>query len=108
MNARRRAVITRRRAPANGVNMSKTMSRKPHVTFYTKPGCHLCDEAKLEMARACCDDLFTFEEVNILSDPELYARYRTEIPVIAINGAEAFRHRLTADAFKQALRKEPA
>lgn len=81
------------------------MSLKPHVVLYTKPGCHLCDEAKREMGRAGGQDAYTFEEVNILSDPELQRRYGTDIPVVLINGTHAFKHRLTAEEFRRALRK---
>ena len=75
------------------------MSDKPHVVFYTKPGCHLCEEAKREMARAGLAHLYTFEEINILSDPDLQRRYGTDIPVVVINGTHAFKHRLTAEEF---------
>ncbi len=84
------------------------MSRKPHVVLYTKPGCHLCDDAKREIKRAGGRDAYTFEEVNILSDPELQRRYGTEIPVVCINGTHAFKYTLTAEDFKRALRKAEA
>lgn len=79
------------------------MSQKPHVVFYTKPGCHLCDEAKREIERAGGRDLYTFEEVNILNDPDLRRRYGTDIPVVVINGTHAFKHRLTAEAFRKKI-----
>ena len=81
------------------------MSTRPHVILYTKPGCHLCDEARREMARAGCPDLFTYEEVDITSDPELRRRYGWDIPVVTINGAHAFKHRLTRDAFREEIRR---
>lgn len=81
------------------------MGDRPHVIFYTKPGCHLCDEARREIERAGCTGQFTFAEVNILSNPELQRRYGTEIPVILINGTHAFRHRLTAEEFRRAIQK---
>ncbi len=84
------------------------MADRPHVIFYTKPGCHLCDEARREIARAGCAGQFTFEEVDILSDPELQRRYGTEIPVVLIDGTHAFRHRLTAEDFRRAIRKAKA
>ena len=79
------------------------MSNRPHVVLYTKPGCHLCDEARREMARAGCRDLFTYEEVDINSDPELRRRYGWDIPVVLIDGAHAFKHSLTADEFRRAV-----
>jgi glutaredoxin len=79
------------------------MSAKPHVTLYTKPGCHLCEEAKREMLSARISAEYTFEEVNIEEDEELYERYRYEIPVITIDGHKAFKYRLTADDFRRRL-----
>lgn len=73
------------------------------VILYTKPGCHLCDEMKEEILRAGCADLYTLEVVNIESNPDLRARYRYEIPVLLIDGVEAFRHRLRAEDFKARL-----
>ena len=70
------------------------------VTIYSKPGCHLCEEAKEVMQGAHCSELFRLDEVDIESDPELLSRYRFEIPVIMIEGVEAFRHRVTAEEFK--------
>ena len=76
------------------------------VIIYSKPDCHLCEEAKAAMRAAGCGDLFTLEEVNIEADAELLAKYRYDIPVIMIDGTEAFRHRLIAEEFKaQILRR---
>ncbi len=79
------------------------MSVKPHVVFYTKPGCRLCDEARAEMRRAGCEGLYTYEEVDILSDAELTRRYGWDIPVVTVDGAHAFKHRLTAEEFRKAI-----
>lgn len=81
------------------------MNGSPHVILYTKPGCHLCEDAKREIERADCAGLYTYEEINILSDPELQRRYGTEIPVITINGTHAFKYRLTAADFRQAIQR---
>jgi glutaredoxin len=79
------------------------MPAAPHVIFYTKPGCHLCEEARREIARAACADSYTYEEVDINSDPELLRRYGWDIPVVLIDGAHAFKHTLTADDFRRAV-----
>jgi glutaredoxin len=73
------------------------------VTLYTRPGCCLCDKAKAEMQRAGCEGEYELKEVNIETDPALEARYGTLIPVILINGEEAFRYRLTAAEFKRRI-----
>lgn len=79
------------------------METKARVVLYSKPGCHLCEEMKAEMSKARCADLYSLEEINIESDPILLARYRFEIPVLSINGVEAFRHRLRSEEFKRRL-----
>jgi len=76
---------------------------KPHVIIYSRPGCHLCDEAKAAIKSAGIDDQFTLEEIDIESDDELLRKYKYDIPVIAIDGLEAFIHRLTPQEFKQKL-----
>jgi len=73
------------------------------VILYSKPGCHLCDEMKAEMTRAGCANRYSLEEINIESDATLLERYRNDIPVLTINGVEAFKHRLRAEAFKAHL-----
>ena len=80
------------------------MPAKKRVTFYTKPGCHLCDEARQEILKADCEEFYTFEEVNIESDPELLRRYGLEIPVIKIDGITVFKYRLTAAQFSRAVK----
>ena len=75
------------------------MQEKVRVVLYTKPGCGLCDQMKAEMKTAGVENLYTLEEVNIETDDELFALYRYDIPVLFIDGAEAFRHRLKAADF---------
>lgn len=81
---------------------------KASVIIYSRPGCHLCDEAKRAIEAAECPDEYTLDEINIESDPELLRSYRNDIPVITINGVEAFRHRLTAEAFRERLLRKSA
>jgi glutaredoxin len=82
-----------------------TPTSKAHVIIYSRPGCHLCDEAKQAMEAAECLDEYTLDEINIESEADLLRRYQYDIPVITIDGLEAFRHRLTSDAFRETLRR---
>lgn len=79
----------------------ETGCKKPRVTLYTRPGCHLCDEAKVAMLAAGCAYEYTLDEVNIESDPRLLHSYRNDVPVVLINGVEVFRHRLAPDDFRR-------
>ena len=81
------------------------MPVKAHVRLYTRPGCHLCEEAKEEMLAADCADQYILEEINIDTDPALLERYGDEIPVITINGIKAFKYRLSAAEFKKAVKR---
>ena len=76
---------------------------KPHVVIYSRPGCHLCDEAKAAILRAGCSDQFVLEEINIESDEELLRKYQYDIPVIVIDGVESFIHRVHPAEFRRRL-----
>ena len=81
------------------------VNKRVQVILYSKPGCHLCEVMKKEMAKAGSADQYELEEINIETDAELFERYRHDIPVLMIGGVEAFRHRLTADSFRAYLTK---
>jgi len=58
------------------------------VTLYSKPGCHLCDDARTVIERVCADLGESYEEVSILDDPALVERYAEEIPVTLVDGRQ--------------------
>ncbi len=59
------------------------------VTLYSRPECHLCDEARsgLERIRAEGPD-FELREVDIDSDERLLRSHLERIPVIELDGVE--------------------
>ena len=81
------------------------MPPKVQVSIYSKPGCHLCDEAKEAIRAAGCGDRITLTEINIERDSELMSKYRYDIPVIAINGVETFMHRVDSLEFRAKILK---
>lgn len=81
------------------------MKQLATVTIYTRPGCHLCDDARSSIRAAGCDEEFTIEEINIDLDPDLRERYGDDIPVVFINGTKVFKHRLDPRDFKRKLRR---
>jgi len=83
------------------------MKSKFRVVLYTKARCSLCEDMKAEMKTAGVEELYTLEEVDIEKDAEIFARYRYDIPVLCVNGVEAFRHRLKPDEFKAYLTSLP-
>ena len=76
---------------------------KPHVIVYSRPACHLCDDAKDAILGSSLSDHFTFAEVNIESDRELLRKYQYDIPVVTLNGAEVFRHRVDRKEFERLI-----
>ncbi len=60
------------------------------VVLYTRPGCHLCDEAREILERVRAEAPFALCERDISADDALHARYLERIPVVTIDGEEAF------------------
>ncbi|TQR06759.1 glutaredoxin family protein [Psychrobacillus soli] len=52
------------------------------VHFYTRPGCHLCEEARLMLKLVQEDVSFEINEVNIEEDDALHEKYMLMIPVV--------------------------
>jgi len=65
------------------------------VEIYSRPGCHLCDEAKEVIERVRRRIPFEFRTVNIETDPALEKAYGEEIPVVVINRQKAFKYRVS-------------
>jgi glutaredoxin len=57
----------------------------PQVTFYTKAGCHLCDEARDMLDEIAEEIPYALTEIDIRSNPAIFEEYRYRIPVIIIN-----------------------
>jgi uncharacterized membrane protein/glutaredoxin len=55
-----------------------------HVTVFTKPGCHLCDDALHLIDGMTRRYDIQLTEVNILDDMAVYEEYRTLIPVVQV------------------------
>lgn len=55
------------------------------VIFYTKAGCHLCEEAQDMLEDIAALTTYKLTEIDIRSDPAIFEKYRYRIPVIMIN-----------------------
>lgn len=76
----------------------------PRVVLYSKPGCHLCDQAR-EVIEAVCAELGeAYDEIDILSSEELGRRFGEEIPVTFVDGAQHDYWRVDPERLKAALR----
>ena len=73
------------------------------VTLYTRPGCHLCDEAREVIAQVCADLGEEYAEVSIDADPELTRRFGEEIPVTFVDGRQHDFWRVSETRLRAAL-----
>ncbi|MGO9882342.1 MAG: glutaredoxin family protein [Solirubrobacteraceae bacterium] len=60
------------------------------VVLFGREGCCLCDEAREVLMRVRAQKPFAFEERDIESDDALLRAYLERIPVVTIDGVEAF------------------
>ena len=68
------------------------------VTLVAATGCHLCESARNVIARVRAELPFELEEIDITGDEALERRYRERIPVVLIDGEEAFTYFVHPDA----------
>jgi len=73
------------------------------LTLYGKPGCCLCDEAKAAIEEVRDEQAFEVEHVDVSLDPRLYREYGERIPVVDIDGEEAFELGVDAAALRKRL-----
>ena len=73
------------------------------VVLYGKAGCHLCDDARAVVAEVRTRREFGLTEVDVSLDPVLNARYGERIPVVTIDGEEAFELGFSAPELERAL-----
>jgi thiol-disulfide isomerase/thioredoxin len=66
--------------------MGSKRDTRRQVFLYSRPGCHLCDDAAELLARLAQRIPIAIVEVNILGDIDLYERYKHSIPVVALAG----------------------
>jgi glutaredoxin len=60
------------------------------VTLYTREGCCLCEQARAILLRAQARHAFELDERDIEADERLLRDYLERIPVVAVDGTEAF------------------
>lgn len=73
------------------------------VTLYTRPGCHLCRDAKAAIQPLLDEFGGSLREVNIEEDRELIERYGWDIPVLFIGARKAAKHRVNLQQFRRSL-----
>jgi glutaredoxin len=58
------------------------------VTVYSKPGCHLCEEAVRVVARVCSELSVSWAEIDIAGDSALMHEFGEQIPVTFVDGRQ--------------------
>ena len=74
------------------------------VTLYSRPGCHLCDDARAVIEAVCAELGESYEELSIDDDPVLADRFANEIPVPFVDGRQHDFWRVSPDRLRAALR----
>ncbi|MEI7630141.1 MAG: glutaredoxin family protein [Actinomycetes bacterium] len=74
-----------------------------NVTIVGKPGCHLCDEARVIVEQVCAETGSTWDEVSVLEDVALFDSYWEKIPVLLIDGAVHDFWRVDPERLRRAL-----
>jgi hypothetical protein len=60
------------------------------VVLYTRAACHLCDVARATIASVRAAHPFDLEEVDIDGDDDLVRDHGYRVPVVTVDGVEAF------------------
>jgi glutaredoxin len=78
----------------------------PHdVTIYSRPGCHLCEEAKKQIAPLLKWCGASLTEINIDADPELRSLYGYDVPVIFLGARKVAKHKVDLVQFRSQLQE---
>lgn len=82
-----------------------TRSSLPLVELFSKPDCHLCEDAKTLLRKVQSAHPFTLHEIDITNQEALMAQYGEEIPVVFVNGRKAFKYRVDPQQFMRRLQR---
>jgi glutaredoxin len=77
----------------------------PRITLLSRPGCHLCDEARSVIERVAADLGVGFEERDITLSADDLAQYSEMIPVIFVDGVQHDFWRVSEERLRAALRR---
>lgn len=74
--------------PVTEPPVTRPPATRPRVTLYSRPGCHLCDDARAVVQQVCADLGESYVEVSIDHEPELRRRFGDEVPVTFVDGRQ--------------------
>jgi glutaredoxin len=73
------------------------------IRLLSRPGCHLCDDAREVIAAVCVETGDSFDEVSVDSDDELRRLYSEQVPVVFVDGRQHDFWRVDPDRLRRAL-----
>jgi hypothetical protein len=77
----------------------------PHrVVLYARAGCHLCDVARETIAAVRTRHPFDLEELDVDTDDGLLRDFGLRVPVVAVDGEEAFEIEVSREALAELVR----
>lgn len=76
---------------------------RPTITLLSRPGCHLCEDARAVIARVAGDLGVPWEERDITQSPDDLRAYSEMIPVTLIDGVQHDFWRVSEDRLRAAL-----
>lgn len=76
---------------------------QPRIELLTKPGCHLCDDARNVVAAVAAETGEQWVERDVTEDPKLFIRWADELPVVLVDGEQRGYWRVEADRLRAAL-----
>ena len=82
---------------------TQLVPRQHTVILLSRPGCHLCDDARAVIETVCAELGVPWSERDITADPEDLRRYVDSIPVTLVDGVEHDFLRVSADRLRRAL-----
>jgi glutaredoxin len=75
----------------------------PRILLYSKPGCHLCDDARAVIEAVCAETGERYDEVDITISEALVADFGGQIPVTFVDGRQHDFWRVDPDRLRAAL-----
>ena len=85
------------------MDIDQSVQSRPQVTFYTKAGCHLCEDARDMLDELATEIPYELTEIDIRSDMNLFELYRYRIPVIIVDETTTVEGRIEYSDLANAL-----
>jgi glutaredoxin len=79
------------------------VTAKHSITLLTRPGCHLCDDARAVIARVAGELKIPWTERDITQSPDDLREYAEMIPVTLIDGVQHDFWRVDEHRLRRAL-----